>query len=450
MGRKTWFSIPRESRPLRNRINLILTNDPELLKVSPFSKLKSIDKDIYFLTYQQFLQFYNLTNANVFVIGGGEIYKMFLNSNYLKPKNVYLTEVKCKFQEHNEPDTFIDHLDDTYKLVSFSEKYTCEDLSYRFLRYTSKDVRGHTDEQHKDISQEQNYLNLAKEIIQTGNERIDRTDVGTISKMGVSLRFDISDGKIPLLTTKRVYLKGIIEELLFFCRGDTDTSILENNGVKIWTGNTSRDFLDKRGLEHYRQGVMGPMYGWMWRHYGAQYSQAFSDTSKIDKTKIGGFDQLAHIETLLKKDPFSRRIYMSNLNPKDSHKMVLEPCHTYLQLYVTEENGQKYLSGYFTMRSNDIGCGLPFNLVSYAILVHVLALRADMKPKEIVYNACDAHIYKNHIAQINEQTTRTPRPVPHLTIDDSVKHKEWGNMSFSDFDVIGYYPHPAIKMEMAV
>jgi thymidylate synthase/dihydrofolate reductase len=346
MGRKTWFSIPREKRPLKNRLNLVLTNDPELLKVSPYSKLKPLDKHVYFLTFQQFIQFYQATEANVFVIGGSSIYNLFLNNeNYLlKPKNVYLTEVKCQFKQDEEPDTFMDHLDYNYKLISYSEKNKTDALSYRYLRY----------QYDPSVPQEIEYLHLAKDIIEHGNERIDRTGVGTISKLGASLRFDISDGKIPLLTTKRVSLKGIIEELLFFCRGDTDTSLLEENGVRIWNGNTTRNFLDNRGLQHYREGVMGPMYGWMWRHFGAQYSQAFANTSKIDTTKIGGFDQLSHIENLLKTDPFSRRIYLSNLNPKDSSKMVLEPCHVFFQLYVTEQNGQKYLSGYFTMRSNDI------------------------------------------------------------------------------------------------
>jgi thymidylate synthase len=130
--------------------------------------------------------------------------------------------------------------------------------------------------------------------------------------------------------------------------------------------------------------------------------------------------------------------------------MALEPCHTYFQLYVTEENGQKYLSGYFTMRSNDIGCGLPFNIVSYAVLVHILALKHNMKPKELVYNACDAHIYENHVQQINEQSLRVPRTMPVLLIDETVKHKNWDEISFNDFDIVGYFPHPSIKMEMAV
>jgi thymidylate synthase len=266
-----------------------------------------------------------------------------------------------------------------------------------------------------------------------------------------SLRFDISNGTLPLLTTKRVPLKACIEELLFFCRGDTNTKILDARGVKIWNANSSREFLDKRGLHHYNEGIMGNMYGWSWRFFGAKYSQAFSDTSKIDITKIGGFDQLSHVENLLKTDPFSRRIYISNLNPLESKNMCLEPCHTYIQFYVTEENGIKYLSSYFNMRSSDYFlAAVSFNLISYSILTKILALRCNMQTKEIVYNAVDCHIYKNHIDQIKEQISRTPRPFPKLKLSEELKYKDWNQMKYEHFDLVGYFPHESIKADMAV
>ena len=262
------------------------------------------------------------------------------------------------------------------------------------------------------------------------------------------MKFDISQS-IPLLTTKRVPFKAIVEELLFFINGHTDVKILQNKGVKIWNGNTSREFLDARNLKHYKEGIMGPMYGWQWRFFGAEYSQAFADTTNLDNSKIGGFDQLKHVENLLKTDPYSRRIYISNLNPVQSSQMVLDPCHVYFQLYVTEHMGQKYLSGYFTMRSSD-SLAWCYNIVSYTILIYILALKCDMKPKEIIYNSVDCHIYKTHIEQIKKQISRPLRPFPKIILDNSVKNKDWNQITFKDISLIGYFPHPGIKMDMAV
>jgi dihydrofolate reductase/thymidylate synthase len=447
MGRKTWFSIPREKRPLKNRINLVLTNDKDLIKLSPYPTFPwtKLDNSVYFINYDQLLKFYKKYTPNMFIIGGSKIYNLFLNNPdiKLKPNKIFLTEVYNYIPEIGvEPDTFMDHFDQSYKLVGVSDKKHDPgyDLHFRFLEYRHYPNY---------ITEEAKYIKLAKDILENGNERSDRTGVGTISSFGHQLHFDISQS-IPLLTTKRVQFKGIVEELLFFCRGDTDSKLLDAKNVKIWNGNTTRDFLDNRGLHFYDQGIMGPMYGFMWRNFGGKYSQAFADTSKIDLSKIGGFDQLSHVEHLLKTDPFSRRIYISNLNPEQSDKMVLEPCHVFFQLYVTEENGQKYLSGHFLMRSNDFGCGFPFNITSYTILIYLLALRCNMKPKEIVYSCSDVHIYKNHITQIQQQFTRTPRPFPRLKVNDNVKYKDWSEIQYTDFDLIGYFPYPGIKMEMAI
>ena len=333
MGRKTWFSITQEKRPLENRINLVLTNDCDLLKLSPYNSKKMINKDLYFLNYKQFLQFYEKYNPNVFVIGGSNIYNLFLKENSVfLANNIYLTEVK-NYKLKDEPDTFIDIPDYRYRLIGYSEKYETEKCNYRILNYKLASL---TDELRNEIS----YLDLVKKVLKNGNERIDRTNVGTISTFGESLRFDISNGTLPLLTTKRVPLKACIEELLFFCRGDTDSKILDNRGVKIWNGNSSREFLDKRGLFNYKEGILGPIYGWQWRFFGANYSQAFADTSLIDTSKIGGVDQLSQVLHQLKTDPFSRRIIISAWNPTDLNKMCLPPCFPADTLVLTN-NGYK-------------------------------------------------------------------------------------------------------------
>jgi thymidylate synthase len=458
MGRKTYYSIPQEYRPLINRYNFVLTNDRDLIKKYHLPKnpiLEILDKNVpYFMNFKTFQKFYKKCNPNVFVIGGEQIYNKFLSTElkkYLIPSKLYITQVSgFKFDEEKHKNiTFMNNFNSKYKLIGYSEKFIQKEsnvdnvLSARILHY--KYYENYVSEEYK-------YLNLAKNILENGKERIDRTGTGTFSLFGSQLRFDISNENLPLLTTKQVPLKAIIEELLFFCRGDTDATILNNNkGVKIWNDNTSREFLDNRELKHYPEGVMGPMYGWSWRHFGAKYSSTFSDSNKCNTNLIGGFDQLAHVEHLLKTDPFSRRIYISNLNPAESSKMCLDMCHTYIQFYVEEINGIKYLSGYFTMRSSDYFlAAISFNLVSYNLLLNILALRCNMKPKEIVYNAVDCHIYKNHIEQINEQLTRTPRSFPKIKLDKSLKNKDWSEMKYSDFELIGYFPHSSIKAPMAI
>ena len=448
MGRKTWFSIPRERRPLKNRINLVLTNDKDLLNLSRFpgySFNPKFDKTVYFLTYKQFVSFYKITNANVFVIGGNQIYNLFLNNSkdYLIPSKVYLTEVyDYKPEKSLEPDVFMDNLRQNYKLISYSEKKrdNSSDLSFRFLEY--RNFPGYKSEENK-------YLDLAKYVIENGNVRPDRTGVGTTSIFGNQLHFDISEC-VPLLTTKRVPWKHCIEELLWFMRGDTDAKILQNKGVKIWDGNTSREFLDSRGLYHYEPGILGAGYGWQWRFFGGKYSQAFANTKDLDTSKIGGFDQLEYVIDLLKTDPFSRRIMMCYWNPPDFEKTALLPCHYSVQFYVEERDNQKYLCCLFNMRSNDFLLGNPFNIFSYAVLTYIISMKCDMKPGKLIYSGGDIHIYNNHIEQINEQLSRDPRPLPKLKLNPDVKTKRIQDISIDDFEVIGYFPHPFIKAPMAV
>jgi dihydrofolate reductase/thymidylate synthase len=337
MGRKTWFSIPREMRPLKDRLNLVLTNDKDLRKISPFPKKfygsVKYDKNVYFISYDEFLDFYNTTNANVFVIGGSDIYNLFLGSENKKivPSNVFFTEIQGYKPELGlEPDIFINNLSEEYCLISTSEKHYENNISFRFLEYRYiEDFK----------TDETKYLNMLREILYNGNTRDDRTGVGTISVFGKQLEFDISQS-IPLFTTKRVPWKHAIQELLWFMRGDTDAKILQKQGVKIWDGNTSREFLDKRGLQHYDVGILGPGYGWQWRFFGGKYSQAFADTSNIDRSKVGGFDQLQYVENLLKTDPFSRRIMMSYWNPTDFEQTALLPCFPSGTLILTN-NGYK-------------------------------------------------------------------------------------------------------------
>jgi len=448
MGRKTYFSIPEKFRPLKNRINFVLTNDKEFIKknniMNNCSKYYD-DNRPYFMRFVDFKKFYEKhPQVNVFVIGGGQIYNLFLNqTGILSPKNLYVTELNgVKFTDQDTL-TYMDNFDWKYQLIGYSEKIIENQYSYRYLKYTKNIITYPYSDEYK-------YLDLANNILENGNKRSDRTGVGTISTFSSQMRFDISNGLIPLLTTKRVPFKAVITELLWMMSGNTHNKYLTDHGVHIWDGNTSREFLDKRGLEHYEEGVLGPGYGFQIRHQGAKYSQTFADTRNVDTSKIGGFDQLKYVEDLLEKDPYSRRIMMSYWNPIDFEKTALLPCHYSIQFYVEEKDGVKYLSGMFNMRSSDVFLGLPFNIVFYSTLIHILCLRHNMKPKELIYTGGDIHIYNNHIKQINQQIKRIPRPFPKIELNESLKNKDWKDMKVNDFELIGYFPADTIKAQMAV
>src|SRR5208283_1827128 len=216
--------------------------------------------------------------------------------------------------------------------------------------------------------EEKKYLELLTEILYWGSKREDRTGIGTMGIFGTQLRFSLEGNKVPMLTTKKMFLKGVVEELLFFLRGDTDTKLLEAKGVNIWKGNTTREFLDKRGLKSLPEGSMGKGYGFQWRKFGAHDEQIDYISSAYEATDQGT-DQLANVIETLKTNPTDRRIIMSAWHPGQLHKAALPPCHIMVQFYV--DNGK--LSSQFYMRSVDTFLGLPFNILSYAILTRIIA-----------------------------------------------------------------------------
>jgi thymidylate synthase len=290
---------------------------------------------------------------------------------------------------------------------------------------------------------ERNYLDLLSDIICNGSERNDRTGVGTIGIFGTQLRFSLERDKIPMLTTKKMFAKGVIEELLFFLRGDTDTKKLEAKGVNIWKGNTTREFLNKRGLHHLSEGDMGKGYGFQWRKFGAD--QIWSESG--DEVIIDGVDQLLQVINTLKTNPNDRRIIMSAWNPQQLKDMALPPCHILAQFYAL--NGE--LSCQFYQRSVDSFLGLPFNILSYAILTRIVAQTTGLKPKEVIFVGGDTHIYKNHIMQVEEQIRRSEFEFPTLTISKKLETiADIESLEFSDFVIKNYKCHPAIKAEMAI
>ncbi|KAG8863318.1 Thymidylate synthase [Tulasnella sp. 330] len=304
-----------------------------------------------------------------------------------------------------------------------------------------------------DINHEEyQYLNLIRQVIQTGATRPDRTGTGTLSLFAPpSLRFNLQDSTLPLLTTKRVFTRGVIEELLWFVRGDTDGNHLTEKGVKIWEGNGSREFLDKRGLGHRRVGDLGPVYGFQWRHFGAEYVDCDADyTSK-------GVDQLQECIRKIKEDPTDRRIIMSAWNPADLSKMALPPCHMFCQFYVhlpdpSTPNAKPGLSCLMYQRSADLGLGIPFNIASYALLTHMIAHVTNTEPRELIMQLGDAHVYRDHVEALETiQLKREPRLFPKLRLKRTPE--EVGSVDgfiFEDFVVEGYNPMGKIEMKMSV
>lgn len=296
--------------------------------------------------------------------------------------------------------------------------------------------------------EELQYLHLLATIL-NGSERTDRTGVGTFGIFGSQLRFSLENDKVPMLTTKKIFTKGVIEELLFFLRGETNTKKLEAAGVNIWKGNTTREFLDKRGLTDLPEGDMGKSYSFQYRNFGGKITSNKYDASKRPPMNryADGVDQISEALHLLKTDPYSRRIVVSAWNPKQLSEMALPPCHCFYQMYV--DNGKLSLQWY--QRSVDSFLGLPFNILSYAILTKLFAAAANLEPGELVFVGGDTHIYKNHVKQVLEQIVREPYPFPTMKIKKKIQTVEdMENLSFEDFVFENYQSHPLIKAPMAI
>ncbi|SOV11463.1 bifunctional dihydrofolate reductase-thymidylate synthase [Plasmodium sp. gorilla clade G2] len=283
---------------------------------------------------------------------------------------------------------------------------------------------------------EYQYLNIIYDIIMNGNKQSDRTGVGVLSKFGYIMKFDLSQ-YFPLLTTKKLFLRGIIEELLWFVRGETNGNTLLNKNVRIWEANGTREFLDNRKLFHREVNDLGPIYGFQWRHFGAEY------TNMHDNYENKGVDQLKNIINLIKNDPTSRRILLCAWNVKDLDQMALPPCHILCQFYVFDGK----LSCIMYQRSCDLGLGVPFNIASYSIFTHMIAQVCNLQPAEFIHVLGNAHVYNNHIDSLKIQLNRIPYPFPTLKLNPDIKNIE--DFTISDFTIQNYVHHEKISMDMA-
>lgn len=250
------------------------------------------------------------------------------------------------------------------------------------------------------------YLELLDEVLRTGNRTTDRTGVGTLSVFGRQIRYTLGN-QIPVFTTKQVHWKSVVHELLWFLSGSTDNKVLQSNGVKIWDAWATEDACAKYGR---REGDLGPIYGFQWRHFGEKYTTC--------DAKYQGFDQISWVIREIIKNPSSRRLIVNGWNPNDAEKVSLPPCHTLFQFHVQGDR----LSCHLFQRSADLLLGVPFNVASYSLLTHMIAHLTGLKAHEFVHTMSNAHIYMNHIDAVQTQLKRIPYAAPRLTLSNLVSN----------------------------
>lgn len=268
----------------------------------------------------------------------------------------------------------------------------------------------------------QQYQQLLQYVLDNGTRKDDRTGIGTISVFGYQMRFDLSDG-FPLLTTKKLHLRSIIHELLWFLQGDTNIKYLNDNNVSIWN-----EWADENGN-------LGPVYGKQWRSW--------------QTTNNKTIDQISEVIQQIKTNPFSRRLIVSAWNVSELDKMALQPCHALFQFYVHQtQNGTKKLSLQLYQRSADIFLGVPFNIASYALLLMMIAQVCKMEVGEFIHTFGDAHIYTNHLEQVKLQLSREPFPLPKMKLNTEIQ--SIFDFKFNDFTLENYTSHPHIKADVAI
>tara|TARA_Y100000816_G_scaffold233077_2_gene178463 strand:+ start:2456 stop:4000 length:1545 start_codon:yes stop_codon:yes gene_type:complete len=461
MGRKTYDSLPSSVKPLPDRINVVITSNDKLHKQSSildniyYTSWKNLNTGI--LNIEQTIS--NLKNKNkinkICFIGGQQIYKLALETYKLDKilvTEVYLNQKKCmndfdsffpkyeiNFNQDFKKDSIL--IKNSLTLLNVSNFKNEHDLYYRYFDYYSEDYM-----KKKLIfpqsQPEWQYLKVMRQILNGGIERNDRTNTGTLSLFGTTQRYDLSE-TFPMSTTKKIFIRAVFEELMLYLSGKTDNKILQDKKIHIWDGNTSREFLDKRGLKRYPEGDMGETYGFNMRHFGGEYKDC-----KTEYDSNNGYDQLQNVIHLLKNDPTSRRIIINLWNPSTLHNAALPSCLMMYQFYV--DTHAKTLSCLIYIRSSDYFLANNWNTCTGALLVNLLCnlKDIDLTPGEIIVNTGDTHIYKNHIEQVNENLKRKPYPFCKLLIKN--KKSNINDFKFEDLRFIGYKCYPNIKADMAV
>lgn len=408
MGHNTFLSI---GHPLPFRTNIVISRD------------NSISDVIVMPCLSDAIQY----SHEVFVIGGAKIFEEAMSLPLInKIGSIYVTEFK-----NNYPS------DKKFPLIPeyFFERHVIEDHpELSFVEWT-----------RRSNSEELQYLSLLREIKERGTLTSTRTGISTYSVFGRSLRFNLRNGVIPLLTTKQVFFRGVVEELLFFISGSTDANVLKKKGVNIWDGNTSRNFLDSHGLSHYEEGDMGPTYSFLFNHAGAEHLY----TGKNGNYNGLGVNQINTVIEGIKTDPTGRRHLIVLWSPAHLDKMVLPPC---LFSYVFNVNtSTKEISVMTTMRSADLFLGVPFNICSASLLLRMICLATGYQAGELYATYGDTHIYENHISAVTEQLTRIPWRFPTLEFSRSFDQiQSIRAFQYSDFKLNNYYKYPPLRADMAI
>ena len=463
MGKNTWNSLPKKFRPLKDRINIVISNE----------LYEKIDEENTFV-YRNFKDFYEsvITVGNntsftdnknndkhiineIFIIGGSKLYNHVIEEYHIN--KLYLTEIvdKTKNKKNLDSKVYFPEINiDDYHLLSekkiitkkystcyynISDKISCNFKVLQNKSFVREDVKQEIFEYFKNSylnNEEYQYLDIMEDLLNNGDRRETRNAV-TFSKFGIKMEFDLKDNTIPILTTKRVACKTVIKELLWFIKGSTNNKLLQDQKVHIWDGNSSREFLDKNGFTDREENELGPIYGFQWRHSGAEYKTCHDDYTGQ------GVDQLQECINSLKTNPHSRRMIVCAWNPKDLNNMALPPCHILFQWYVSSD---KRLSLQLYQRSGDFFLGVPFNIMSYSVLIYMVAHLTGLKPGKFIHIIGDAHAYECHSEAIREQIKRIPSKFPKFKIKREIKSIE--DFNLEDFEIIDYNCHETIKAEM--
>jgi thymidylate synthase len=379
MGRVTFESIIAiTGGPLKNRFHIVISSQEQ----------KNTENVIFVQSPKHAVELFAFEFAKKykgFVIGGAKIYDWFVDHGYVRTE--FRTEIFGKY----DCDTFYKQKN----IVRTNEEVLLQSDKLKIVKSTI----GKNEE-------EREFLRLGKKILENGDFRHERTGAGAYSLFGHQLHFDLRNNTFPLLTTRKMFLTGIFEELMFYLRGQTDNQILESKGVKVWTANTTREFLDSRGLQHLPIGDMGPSYGFLFRHFGASYENCKTNY------KGQGQDQLADLIKKIKTNPTDRRLIISLWDPINKDKCPLPPCLYNYQFYVRD----KYLSCMMTQRSSDYAVAGGWNVATGALFVILLAVVCGLEPETLIWNIGDAHLYANVVDGFKIQLERTPRPFPKLFV----------------------------------
>lgn len=415
--------------------NILIVDD--IIYDINISNIKTIlitnNKNDNYKCYETFNDLYSsgtLENNNVYVYGSLELINLCLSKYKNVINTVYYTQ--CNIELKSDDTNYIsEEFINELKQNNNNSIIVSEDIKHYKVVY----------KEHEEFQ----YLNLLNRCLTDGDYRMTRNSL-TFSNFGDVLSFDLTKG-FPLITTKKVFIRGIFEELMFFLRGQTNSKILEKKGVSIWAPNTSSSFIINNGLP-YKEGDMGPLYGFNWNHFGAEYVDCMTDYTNM------GFNQIEYVLDLLVKDTNSRRIIMTDFNPSCAKQGVLYPCHSIvIQFYVKEMNGMNMVSMTMYQRSADAFLGLCYNISSSALLLHLVCQTLNSRVHKLIYKPDklhlylgDVHIYSSHTDAVTTQLKRIPFDFPLLNInklDNDIKKYEWDDIVLSNYDC-----HPIIKAPM--